>query len=71
MYNLFQQRNPGFNGLCAIGGHSLGSVILFDILAHQSPDLDLKDSASKVQPNEQKIEAPAEASGGVVIYLFY
>ncbi|SCV02750.1 LAMI_0H02652g1_1 [Lachancea mirantina] len=35
LYNLYCSRNPGFNGKVHIVGHSLGSLILFDILANQ------------------------------------
>lgn len=35
MYELFLQRNPGYSGGVSVMGHSLGSCILFDILAHQ------------------------------------
>jgi hypothetical protein len=31
------QRNPDFNGGVSLGGHSLGSLILFDLLCHQKP----------------------------------
>uniref|UniRef100_A0A0A9WAY4 SEC23-interacting protein n=1 Tax=Lygus hesperus TaxID=30085 RepID=A0A0A9WAY4_LYGHE len=34
-YDLFMQRNPGFKGGVSLGGHSLGSLILFDVLSHQ------------------------------------
>lgn len=37
LYSLFQQRNPSFSGGVSLGGHSLGSLILFDLLAHQRP----------------------------------
>lgn len=30
-------RNPGFRGCVSLGGHSLGSLILFDMLCHQRP----------------------------------
>jgi hypothetical protein len=36
LYDLFLCRNPAFNGTVAVSGHSLGSLILFDILANQS-----------------------------------
>ena len=39
MYDLFLQRNPGYSGGVSVMGHSLGSCILFDILAHQVPTL--------------------------------
>ncbi|VDM27394.1 unnamed protein product [Hydatigera taeniaeformis] len=32
---LFLQRNPDFKGDFSIAGHSLGSVIVFDLLSHQ------------------------------------
>ncbi|KAJ8984492.1 hypothetical protein NQ317_006152 [Molorchus minor] len=35
VYDLYKQRNPTFNGGVSLGGHSLGSLILFDILCHQ------------------------------------
>lgn len=37
VYNLYKSRNPGFRGQVSLGGHSLGSLILFDILCHQRP----------------------------------
>ncbi|XP_039451470.1 uncharacterized protein LOC120430431 isoform X2 [Culex pipiens pallens] len=41
LYTLFLQRNPDFGGGVSLAGHSLGSLILFDLLCHQ-----------KVQPVE-------------------
>ncbi|XP_054153497.1 phospholipase DDHD2-like isoform X2 [Oppia nitens] len=38
LFQLFCQRNPNFYGTVALGGHSLGSLIVFDILAHQHLD---------------------------------
>lgn len=35
LYALFLERNPGYGGQVAVAGHSLGSLILFDLLAHQ------------------------------------
>lgn len=35
MFKLFCSRNPGFGGGCSVVGHSLGSLILFDLLAGQ------------------------------------
>ncbi|CAA7407520.1 unnamed protein product [Spirodela intermedia] len=35
LYNKFLKRNPGYNGKVSIYGHSLGSVLSFDILCHQ------------------------------------
>ncbi|KAH1022969.1 hypothetical protein HUJ04_012269, partial [Dendroctonus ponderosae] len=46
VYNLFKERNPSFRGGVSIGGHSLGSLIIFDLLAHQHPD-DTSDEATR------------------------
>uniref|UniRef100_A0A8C5R1J8 DDHD domain containing 2 n=1 Tax=Leptobrachium leishanense TaxID=445787 RepID=A0A8C5R1J8_9ANUR len=35
LYKLFQQRNPTFRGGVSVTGHSLGSLILFDLLTNQ------------------------------------
>ncbi|KAL1122817.1 hypothetical protein AAG570_003143 [Ranatra chinensis] len=37
VYSLYLERNPGFKGGVFLGGHSLGSLILFDMLCHQRP----------------------------------
>ncbi|NWS57986.1 DDHD2 Phospholipase, partial [Chunga burmeisteri] len=37
LYQLFLQRNPLFKGGVSIAGHSLGSLILFDLLTNQKP----------------------------------
>jgi hypothetical protein len=39
MYNLFISRHPDFRGHVSLAGHSLGSVILFDLLMHQPKPL--------------------------------
>lgn len=33
--SIFKKRNPNFTGGVSLGGHSLGSLILFDLLCHQ------------------------------------
>ncbi|XP_065074258.1 proline-rich protein 36 isoform X2 [Ochlerotatus camptorhynchus] len=35
LYSLFLERNPSFTGGVSLAGHSLGSLILFDLLCHQ------------------------------------
>ncbi|GAV03438.1 hypothetical protein RvY_13861 [Ramazzottius varieornatus] len=37
VYSLFQKRNPNFKGSVSILAHSLGSIVMFDMLSHQ-PD---------------------------------
>uniref|UniRef100_A0A8D1MAG5 DDHD domain containing 2 n=2 Tax=Sus scrofa TaxID=9823 RepID=A0A8D1MAG5_PIG len=44
IYKLFLQRNPDFKGGVSIAGHSLGSLILFDILTNQKDSLGDIDS---------------------------
>ncbi|XP_021092465.1 phospholipase DDHD2 isoform X4 [Heterocephalus glaber] len=50
IYTLFLQRNPDFKGGVSIAGHSLGSLILFDILTNQKDSLGDIDS-EKDSPN--------------------
>ncbi|BET02057.1 Sec-23 interacting protein P125 [Nesidiocoris tenuis] len=57
-YSLFMKRNPGFTGGVSLGGHSLGSLILFDILTHQKeikspPGL---QQQSSIEENEEIAE---------------
>ena len=41
LHNIFIGRNPNFTGQVYLGGHSLGSVIMTDLLSHQPrPDSD-------------------------------
>ncbi|XP_018322614.1 phospholipase DDHD2 isoform X4 [Agrilus planipennis] len=47
LYDLFKQRNPSFNGGVSLGGHSLGSLILFDLLSHQYPDSEEETNSPK------------------------
>ncbi|XP_043839192.1 phospholipase DDHD2 isoform X2 [Dromiciops gliroides] len=49
IYKLFLQRNPNFKGGVSIAGHSLGSLILFDLLTNQKDPLEDNDSR-KVTP---------------------
>uniref|UniRef100_A0A8C2YIS1 DDHD domain containing 2 n=1 Tax=Chinchilla lanigera TaxID=34839 RepID=A0A8C2YIS1_CHILA len=44
LYTLFLKRNPNFKGGVSIAGHSLGSLILFDILTNQKDSLGDIDS---------------------------
>ncbi|CAF1055949.1 unnamed protein product [Adineta ricciae] len=37
LYEIFLQRNPSFHGQVSVIGHSLGTVILYDILVNQTP----------------------------------
>lgn len=45
LYTMFCARNPNFRGNVSLGGHSLGSLILFDLLCHQKPKIDEKENS--------------------------
>ncbi|KAM8973249.1 triacylglycerol hydrolase DDHD2 [Pelodytes ibericus] len=57
IYQLFQERNPTFKGRVSVTGHSLGSLILFDLLTNQ-PGI---TSSSLIQTKAEKPgEGPLE-----------
>ncbi|ELK28854.1 Phospholipase DDHD2 [Myotis davidii] len=58
IYMLFLQRNPDFKGGVSIAGHSLGSLILFDILTNQKDSLGDIDSKKGINTS-----TPQSASG--------
>ncbi|NXP73470.1 DDHD2 Phospholipase, partial [Ramphastos sulfuratus] len=53
LYQLFLQRNPLFKGGVSIAGHSLGSLILFDLLTNQK---------AAPEQDEQSTEEPRTTS---------
>lgn len=53
IYDLFKTRNPGFRGSISLGGHSLGSLILFDILCHQHPPEKEEDKTAEGSDEDQ------------------
>ena len=61
---LFGQRNPYFAGTVSLIGHSLGSLIVFDLLSHQIPSAQTqqheateatKTTASKEEANDTSV----------------
>lgn len=46
LYSLFLEKHPDFNGSVSLAGHSLGSVILFDLLANQTVSPESKEATS-------------------------
>ncbi|OQV16550.1 SEC23-interacting protein [Hypsibius exemplaris] len=72
LHALFLQRNPGYKGGLSIIGHSLGSIVLFDMLSHQ-PDPSVKspskrskncvDAGFVTQPAEVAFENELGGSG--------
>lgn len=64
IYELFLQRNPNFKGGVSLGGHSLGSVILYDLLCHQN------EVSTDSQPGSDKnyVRGPAGTGQPTVRY---
>ncbi|KAJ8945640.1 hypothetical protein NQ314_009175 [Rhamnusium bicolor] len=61
VYELFRERNPTFKGGVSLSGHSLGSLILFDLLCHQDAKPAQKEEAEDdddVFPPTQKSKTP-------------
>uniref|UniRef100_A0A8C7HEH6 SEC23 interacting protein n=1 Tax=Oncorhynchus kisutch TaxID=8019 RepID=A0A8C7HEH6_ONCKI len=56
IYALFLQRNPDFKGGISVSGHSLGSLILFDLLSNQKNGLPLQTmpTANGAHPADTK-----------------
>ncbi|XP_051049092.1 SEC23-interacting protein isoform X2 [Phodopus roborovskii] len=68
LYSLFLSRNPNFKGKFSVAGHSLGSLILFDILSNQKDTNVSKSPGSMAvsngvlkQPNFQEKQIPEES----------
>nr|XP_033804734.1 phospholipase DDHD2 isoform X2 [Geotrypetes seraphini] len=55
LYRLFQHRNPDYRGTVSVTGHSLGSLILFDLLTNQ------KELAKSNNPPKRELK---EGAGG-------
>ncbi|XP_032584341.2 proline-rich protein 36 isoform X2 [Drosophila mojavensis] len=51
-YLKYRMRHPEFNGGVSLAGHSLGSLILFDLLCHQEP---LKESEEENKENPDQL----------------
>ncbi|KAK3521768.1 hypothetical protein QTP70_016224, partial [Hemibagrus guttatus] len=52
LYSIFLQRNPKFIGAVSVAGHSLGSLILFDLLTNQKAGAESTDAAQDGQKDE-------------------
>lgn len=63
LYTKFIRRNPGYDGKVSIYGHSLGSVLSYDILCHQqSLSAPLVFESSHVEGSRER-ESQFEATG--------
>lgn len=53
LYHLFVSRNPSFSGGVSVIGHSLGSCIAFDLLAHQGSAKSQEETVEKEEETEE------------------
>lgn len=53
-YAKFCERNPDFHGSVSVSGHSLGSVILFDLLQHQRIEVENSENLE----NATRVKSP-------------
>ncbi|KAM9324607.1 SEC23-interacting protein [Gastrophryne carolinensis] len=64
LYELFMSRNPDFHGGVSVAGHSLGSLVLFDILSNQQdltagPPTQIALPEPIAAPEEKLVTLPA------------
>lgn len=64
LYVLFMQRNPDFKGRVSVAGHSLGSLILFDLLSNQKNGSSLSGPVTNgnAQPNDKQVSPAIQAN---------
>lgn len=60
LHFLFKERNPTFDGEIYLGGHSLGSLILFDLLCHQKP---VKKEEEENEKNDDNTDDNSDREG--------
>ena len=53
---IFLERNPNFKGKISLVGHSLGSLILFDLLSNQSKKEESKNDVLNQLENESHLK---------------
>ncbi|KAL2099900.1 hypothetical protein ACEWY4_004294 [Coilia grayii] len=57
LHTLFLQRQPHFTGAVSLAGHSLGSLILFDLLTNQRTDPATEDMEKEEEEEEKESES--------------
>ncbi|XP_036402984.1 LOW QUALITY PROTEIN: SEC23-interacting protein [Megalops cyprinoides] len=63
LYALFMERNPDFKGGISVAGHSLGSLILFDLLSNQKSGSPAQAPAASNGKDQQEIkQVPSSVS---------
>lgn len=63
---MFLNRNSSFKGRVSLAGHSLGSLILFDLLCHQKP---FELNGENIEnPDEQPSRSPVGRSKKISVH---
>ncbi|XP_019737618.1 SEC23-interacting protein isoform X1 [Hippocampus comes] len=57
LHALFMKRNPDYKGAISVAGHSLGSLILFDLLSNQKTDM-TPSAVPAMNGGAQQVAAP-------------
>ncbi|KAK3573524.1 hypothetical protein QTP86_026035 [Hemibagrus guttatus] len=65
LYALFMQRNPNFKGGVSVAGHSLGSLILFDLLSNQKNPSSASTPNGNAQPEVKQVSPPVSQANEV------
>ncbi|XP_059193773.1 phospholipase DDHD2 isoform X2 [Centropristis striata] len=60
LHTLFKQRHSEFNGTISVVGHSLGSLILFDLLTNQKTGSETRQGVPSGQPCHQNCDTLQE-----------
>lgn len=71
LHFLFKERNPTFDGEIYLGGHSLGSLILFDLLCHQNSVKKEEEENEKNDDNTDDNSDKGSVSKEKILPLFY
>lgn len=64
LYSIFMEKYPNFTGSVSLAGHSLGSVIVFDLLAHQ---IGSDGKIPNLIPEEQQLPSESSKTGQYLI----
>lgn len=71
LHALFKERNPTFDGGIYIGGHSLGSLILFDLLCHQKPIVEKTEEENDNDEGSDKGVSTCNTSLAIPFYFHF
>ncbi|XP_020510113.1 SEC23-interacting protein isoform X1 [Labrus bergylta] len=68
LYALFMKRNPDYKGCMSVAGHSLGSLILFDLLSNQKNSSVAMPMIATANGDTKKVAAPVTQENNAVAH---